>query len=156
LNESIPWLPLVARLLMSILCGAMIGMEREWAGKGAGLRTIILICMGATLYMGVSELIGLKSPNLYDASRIASQVVVGVGFIGGGAIIVGRGRVYGLTTAATIWVTAAIGLIIGLGYPFFGLLVTAIVLVILILLRMVERRFIPHRIIKPDMGEDEG
>jgi putative Mg2+ transporter-C (MgtC) family protein len=156
LNESIPWLPLVARLLMSILCGAMIGMEREWAGKGAGLRTLILICMGATLYMGVSELLSFKTPIPYDASRIASQVVVGVGFLGAGAIIMGRGRVHGLTTAATIWVTAAIGLIIGLGYPFFGLLVTAIVLVILILLRIVERRFIPHRAIRPDMGEDEG
>jgi putative Mg2+ transporter-C (MgtC) family protein len=155
MSESIPWLPMVARLLMSILCGAAIGIEREWARKGAGLRTMILICMGATLYMSASQLLGLKSGATYDISRVASQIVVGVGFIGGGAIIVGRGRVQGLTTAATIWVTAAIGLIIGVGYPFFGLLVTLIVLAILVLLRVVEQRFIPHRAVKPDITEDE-
>jgi putative Mg2+ transporter-C (MgtC) family protein len=155
MHESIPWLPMVARILMAIFCGAAIGIEREWARKGAGLRTMILISMGATLYMAVSELLGIHAKVPYDGSRIASQVVVGVGFIGGGAIIVGRGRVFGLTTAATIWVTAAIGLIIGLGYPFFGLLVTGIVLAILILLRWVEQRFIPHRAIKPDLMEDD-
>lgn len=155
MEHNIPWMPMVARLLVSILCGAVVGIEREWARKGAGLRTLILICMGSTLYMAVSELLGIRLGPNYDISRIASQVVVGVGFIGGGAILVARGRVVGLTTAATIWVTAAIGLIIGLGYPFFGLLITGIVMIILVLLRVVEARYIPHRAEDADNREGE-
>ena len=137
-----PWLPLLERLLVSILCGAIIGLEREWARKVAGLRTMILICMGSALYMSVSELAAMRRPEPFDITRIAAQVVTGVGFIGAGTIIVARGQIHGITTAATIWVVAAIGLIIGAGYPYFGLLVTGIVLGILILIGFLEKRFV--------------
>jgi len=136
------WLPLLERLLISILCGAVIGLEREWARKVAGLRTMILICMGSALYMSVSELAALRGATPFDITRIAAQVVTGVGFIGAGTIIVARGQIHGITTAATIWVVAAIGLIIGAGYPYFGLLVAGIVLGILLLIGYLEKRFV--------------
>ena len=139
---NLPWLPLLERLLVSILCGAVIGLEREWKRKVAGLRTMILICMGSALYMSVSQLAALTAEQPFDVTRIAAQVVTGVGFIGAGAIIVARGQIHGLTTAATIWVVAAIGLIIGAGYPLFGLMATAVVLSVLILIGYFERRFV--------------
>lgn len=143
---NLPWLIIFERLLASIFCGAVIGLEREWHRKQAGLRTMILICLGSTLYITVSQLAAMSAQQPFDVTRVAAQVVTGVGFIGAGAIIMGRGQVHGLTTAATIWTVAAIGLIIGAGYPILGLAVTALVLIILILIkplaRLVLRRFI--------------
>ena len=130
------------RLGASILCGALIGLEREWARKQAGLRTMILICLGSTLYILVSHLLSSSAGQFFDITRVAAQVVTGVGFIGAGAIIQARGTVQGLTTAATIWTVAAIGLIIGAGFPLLGMGITAIVLIILILIRQLERYFI--------------
>ncbi|MFH1861866.1 MAG: MgtC/SapB family protein, partial [bacterium] len=112
---EVPWGPLLFRVLVSLICGSVIGAEREWARKAAGLRTMILICMGSNLYMLVSQLAAITAGFPFDITRIASQVVTGVGFIGAGAIIVDRGRTIGVTTAASIWVVAAIGLIIGAG-----------------------------------------
>lgn len=143
---DLPWLLIFERLLASIFCGAVIGLEREWHRKQAGLRTMILICLGSTLYITVSQLAAMSSQQPFDVTRVAAQVVTGVGFIGAGAIIMGGGQVHGLTTAATIWTVAAVGLIIGAGYPILGLAVTALVLIILILIkplaRLVLRRFI--------------
>ncbi len=139
---AFPWLPLLQRLLVSILCGAAIGLEREWSRKVAGVRTMILICLGSALYMSVSELAVWRGSQPLDITRIAAQIVTGVGFLGAGTIIVSRGQIQGLTTAATIWVVAAIGLVIGAGYPAFGMLVTAIVLGILVLVGFVEKRFL--------------
>lgn len=124
---------------MALLCGSIIGLERELKKKAAGIRTNAMICIGATLYMLLSDLIITQYPNLTgDYTRIAGQVVVGMGFIGAGAIIQSRGRVVGLTSAATLWVVAAIGLIIGAGYPLFGLFVTVFVLILLIGLGKLE------------------
>ncbi len=153
------WLPLLERLFVSIFCGAVIGLEREWARKVAGLRTMILICMGSSLYMAVSELAAESGTQPFDITRIAAQVVTGVGFIGAGTIIVARGQIQGITTATTIWVVAAIGLIIGAGYPYFGLLVTGIVLGILVLVGYLEKRFIDRWFRddhKPEHSEEEG
>jgi putative Mg2+ transporter-C (MgtC) family protein len=102
-------LDLLVKLLLAVLLGGIIGFEREIAGKPAGLRTNILICVGAALLMDVSTRIG-------DPGRIAAQVVSGVGFIGAGTIMQAQGTVTGLTSAATIWVVAAIGLTVGAGY----------------------------------------
>lgn len=139
---NLPWLMVFGWLVVSIICGAVIGLEREWARKQAGLRTMILICFGSTLYMTVSQLTALTAGQPFDVTRIAAQVVTGVGFIGAGAIIVARGQIHGLTTAATIWTVAAIGLIIGAGFPLLGLAVTALVLVILIVIKPIENRFV--------------
>ena len=100
------------------MLGGAIGLEREIAGKPAGLRTNILICMGAALLTDVS--IGLVSgpdgTRLGDPSRLAAQIVTGIGFLGAGTIMQARGTITGLTSAATIWVVAAIGITIGAGH----------------------------------------
>ncbi len=118
---------------MAALCGSIIGLERELKGKAAGIRTNAMICMGATLYMLFSEIIMTQHPGMStDYTRIGGQVVVGMGFIGAGAIIQSQGHIIGLTTAATLWVVAAIGLIIGSGYPLVGLIITFFVIVLLV------------------------
>ena len=121
------------QLLMAVFCGAIVGLERELKRKAAGIRTNAMICLGSALYMILSDILLTQHPNSPgDFTRIAGQVVVGLGFIGAGTIIQSRGRIVGLTSAATLWVVAAIGLIIGAGYPLFGLMVTCFVLVLLI------------------------
>lgn len=103
-------LDLVFQLVLATLLGGAIGLERELGGKPAGLRTNILICMGAALYTSLSiTMAGATS----DPGRIAAQIVTGVGFIGAGTILHARGAVVGLTSAATIWVVAAIGVALG-------------------------------------------
>ncbi len=131
------------KLAVGFLCGFLLGMEREVKGKPAGLRTIILITVGATLFMIVSDLVTLttEGPDAItrvDPSRIASQVVTGVGFLGGGAIIQARGSIHGLTTAATIWVGAGIGLCIGMGFPLLAIGITLLVLGVLVALSPVR------------------
>jgi putative Mg2+ transporter-C (MgtC) family protein len=124
---------------VAVLCGGVIGLERERRGKPAGFRTNILICLGAALYMLVGELVATaqKTPGL-DPTRIAAQVVSGIGFLGAGTIVHSRGAVLGLTSAATIWVVAGIGLLIGAGFPSLGLLATLLVVLTLELLSRVE------------------
>ncbi|UCC72753.1 MAG: MgtC/SapB family protein [Gemmatimonadota bacterium] len=107
-------LGLLGRLLLATVLGGIIGLERELSGKPAGLRTNILICVGATLLMDVSQAVAAAATTgPADPGRIAAQVVSGIGFIGAGTILVMRGSVVGLTTAATLWVVAAIGLAVG-------------------------------------------
>lgn len=129
------------KMLLSGMLGAAIGVERKHKGQRAGMRTIALISMGATLAMLVSIYIpqvymGLKNG---DPGRIAAQVVSGIGFLGAGAIIQSKGSVRGLTTAAVIWVTAMIGLAVGSGMYVIPTLATAFVLVILAFLDKYER-----------------
>lgn len=113
-------------LLIAVALGGAIGMEREFSNKSAGLRTNILICMGACLFMIVSRAFqGLPGA---DATRIAAQVVSGIGFLGAGAILRDGEHVVGLTTAATIWTVAAIGMAVGGGSVFLAGAATAIVL----------------------------
>src|SRR5512143_855612 len=123
---------LIIRGGFAILCGGLIGIERERKGKPAGFRTNTLICLGSTLYMLVSEFI-MEHISMVgvDSTRIAAQVVTGIGFLGAGTIIQSRGTITGLTSAATIWVVAAIGLLIGAGFPWIGLLCTLLVLLAL-------------------------
>lgn len=134
-------IPFLARCGTAAFCGALIGLERELKGKPAGFRTNILICLGSAMYMAVGLLIvGAGGQTGSDPARIAAQVVTGIGFIGAGAIIQERGRVTGLTTAATIWVVAAIGIVAGAGFPVLALISSAMVLVTLRVLRLVEER----------------
>ena len=107
-------LDLLIKLSLAVLLGGIIGFERELSGKPAGLRTNILICLGAALLMDISTRIGLVDGHrIGDPARIAAQVVSGVGFLGAGYDHAGAGVVTGLTSAATIWVVAAIGLAVG-------------------------------------------
>ncbi len=127
----------------AILCGALIGIERERKGKPAGFRTNTLICFGSALYMMVSEFV-LRSMGIpsTDPTRIASQVVTGIGFLGAGTIIQSRGTITGLTSAATIWVVAGIGLMVGAGFPWIGFICTLLVLLTLVVLARVEPRLL--------------
>ena len=127
----------------AILCGGLIGVERERKGKSAGFRTNTLICLGSALYMLVGEFISMKlNLSSIDPTRIAAQVVTGIGFIGAGTIIQSRGTITGLTSAATIWVVAGIGLTIGAGFPWLGLLCTILVLATLTLLGKIEPKLL--------------
>ncbi|MDQ2665994.1 MAG: MgtC/SapB family protein [Gemmatimonadota bacterium] len=115
-------LDLLVKLGLAVLLGGIIGFEREVAGKPAGLRTNILICMGAALLMDVSIRIGIvNGVRMGDPGRIAAQIVSGVGFLGAGTIMQSQGMVTGLTSAATIWVVAAIGMSVGAGYYVEGI-----------------------------------
>ncbi len=116
-------LTLLLKLLLATLMGGIIGFEREMSGKPAGLRTNILICIGAALLMDISIRIGVVDGpgRIGDPSRIAAQIVTGVGFLGAGTIMQSQGMVTGLTSAATIWVVAAIGMALGAGYYIEGL-----------------------------------
>src|SRR5213075_544580 len=106
-------LDLMLQLGLATLLGGAIGLERELGGKPAGLRTNILICIGSVLYTHLSiAMVGGAT----DPTRVAGQIVTGVGFIGAGTILHARGAVVGLTSAATIWVVAAIGVALGSGY----------------------------------------
>jgi putative Mg2+ transporter-C (MgtC) family protein len=125
----------IIKLLLAILVGGSIGMEREYRDKAAGFRTNILICLGATLFTMFSLKLGAEE----DAVRIAAQIVSGVGFLGAGAILREGKEVKGLTTAATIWFTAALGMGIGGGFFEFVLMATLAALIILWLFPIFER-----------------
>lgn len=131
------------KIAFALLCGFLLGSEREMKEKPAGLRTITLITVGATLFMIVSDLIARMTegpPDItrVDTSRIASQVVTGIGFLGAGAIIQSRGSIRGLTTAAAIWVAAGVGLCIGVGFPLLGTGITIVVLMVLVALNPIR------------------
>lgn len=127
----------------AVLCGAIIGIERERRGKPAGFRTNTLICFGSALYMLVGEFMFSKlNTATIDPTRVAAQVVTGIGFLGAGTIIQSRGTITGLTSAATIWVVAGIGLVVGAGYPFLGFLCAVLTLGTLVLLGKIEPRLL--------------
>ncbi len=131
---------LLVKLLLAALMGGTVGFERELAGKPAGLRTNILICVGAALLMDLSVRIGIvEGQRIGDPSRIAAQIVTGVGFLGAGTIMQAQGTVMGLTSAATIWVVAAIGMTLGAGLFIEGVGATLLVTFVLAGLGGLER-----------------
>jgi len=132
------------KLLMAMLCGGAIGFERELSRKAAGLRTNVLICIGAALYMIVSRHISGGAPYT-DPARLVAQVVAGIGFLGGGVILQTRGSVTGLTTAATIFVVGAIGISIGEGLFVIATFSTVLIIVVLVLLRRVENEVLRRK-----------
>lgn len=140
-------LGLLLRLLLATLLGGAIGLEREISGKPAGLRTNILICVGATLLMEISIAVADSArPGMpADPGRIAAQVVSGIGFIGAGTILVARGHVVGLTTAATLWVVAAIGLAVGARAYVQAVGTTVLVALTLVALRSIEDYLLRRR-----------
>ncbi len=124
------------KILLALLAGGVIGMEREFRYKAAGFRTLIFICVGSTLYTIFSVRIGQNS----DPGRIAAALVTGVGFLGAGVILRHGGRVIGLTTAATIWFIAALGMGFGAGEYALTLVMTLIGLVVLWIFPAIEHR----------------
>jgi putative Mg2+ transporter-C (MgtC) family protein len=140
-------LDLLYTLGMAVLLGGAIGLERELRGKAAGLRTNILICVGAALFTQLSLAVDATRG---DPARIAAQIVVGVGFLGAGTILHGKGSVSGLTSAATIWLVAAIGMAVGSGAIYEAAGATLLVLIVLRLLGVFEgllqRQFMVSRL----------
>lgn len=118
----------VIKLLIAILIGGLIGAEREFRDKAAGFRTLILICVGSTLF----TIFSFRLSGAGDPARMAANIVTGIGFLGAGVILRDGGRITGLTTAATIWLVAALG--VGIGGGFFELTLVATVLIVIVLL----------------------
>ncbi len=119
-------------MLVSVLCGGVLGIEREYQNKSAGLRTIVLICLGSTVFTMVSQKIGVND------DRVAANIITGIGFIGAGVIFKENFNVKGLTTAAVIWISAAIGMVIGIEEYIIAYILTFIILVVLVGFEKIE------------------
>ncbi len=141
---------LILRLALALVLGGLIGLEREFSEHRAGMRTNALVSLGAALFTVISAYGFLDSAHLLhvqiDPTRIASYVVAGIGFLGGGAIFTRKDSVRGLTTAAAIWTVAAIGMACGVGFYWESVLATALTLIVLHILRLAESRLIPEHI----------
>ncbi len=124
-------------MILATIFGAIIGLERELSGKAAGLRTNILICLGAAVFTIISRQMATGAEG--SVTRIAAQIVTGVGFLGAGAIIQDRGGVHGLTTAATIWLVSSIGMACGAHFYRLALITTLIAIAVLIGLAKLAR-----------------
>ena len=142
---------LIRRLVTAALLGAALGFEREIRQKDAGLRTNILINVGAALFTLMS--IEMSGPS-GDPGRIAAQIVTGIGFLGAGAIMRTGSGVQGLTTAATVWVNAAVGVAVGGGKYHLAFIATGITLAALLVLHPIER-IIARRVARPDIVKPE-
>jgi len=134
----------LSRLIVATICGGLIGLEREWANKPAGLRTNIFICAGSALFTLASILSWQHiagAPATVDPGRISAQIVTGVGFLGAGVILKTGLNVVGMTTASTIWFVSGIGMIVGMGFPGFGLSIAIVAAALLFALGRAERYF---------------
>lgn len=125
---------ILLRFLLAALWGGIVGIEREYRSKSAGFRTMIMISVGSCFFTTMSTLIG--SPGNPD--RIASNIVTGIGFLGAGVIFRGDSRVHGITTAATIWTVAAVGMGIGAGYYLVAAFASVLIIVVLAILHYCE------------------
>lgn len=140
---------LLLRLLLAVVLGGMVGMEREWHHHAAGFRTHILVCLGSATIMllsiyGFSDFVA--EPNVrIDPARLAAQVISGIGFLGAGAILRNGSIISGLTTAASVWVVAAIGLCVGAGFLYAAFFSTGMVLISLFVLNKWEKQLMRHR-----------
>lgn len=142
-NFDMTWLELVFRIVAAVICGGAIGIEREYKNRPAGMRTHVLVCLGATVIATLECLTrnGLASDGAEVANvtmtfgRLSAQVVSGLGFLGAGTIFMSQKKIAGLTTAASLWNVGCLGLMIGFGYYWVALICCAIVLVVLTLLQ---------------------
>ena len=151
---------IVIRLVLAVIVGGIIGYERERQQRAEGFRTHILVCLGATIISLLQIDIGNKAIAMIEASkelsevikidygRLGAQVITGVGFIGAGAIIHTKGNIKGLTTAATLWVVACLGLSIGMGEYYISIFGAIIIVVTLVFLKRIENKFISKNIVK--------
>ena len=143
--RDISMLSITVRMLLSVVCGGLIGLERAYKRRPAGFRTHILICLGASITTMTSQFLYLEMHYFTDMARLGAQVIAGIGFIGAGTIIVTRQqRVKGLTTAAGLWAAAIIGLAIGGGFYEGGLCGTVIVLLAELYFSELEYRILDH------------
>lgn len=145
----LPYVDVAARITIAMLLGILVGAERSHVGKSAGMRTYALVSMGAALFILISEMIsanylaaGIFNKTSLDPTRIASQLVVGIGFLGAGVIFVQRKVLTGLTTAAGLWVVAGIGAACGYGFYFIAAYTTFLTLFVFEALWYIEEHFL--------------
>ncbi len=150
LMEAVFW-EAMRDVVTAILCGGAIGLERQLLGKPAGMRTCIVIVLTTALFVTLGE---YATNGNGDPSRVVTGIVTGVGFLGGGVIYSQGGRLQGITTASLIWALAAIGVTIGYGYPITAVITTAIIMIVLKLIGLAERRF--PRLRREIDSDDEG
>lgn len=143
----------LVRIIMAVVIGGIIGYEREYKNRPAGFRTHILVCLGACIvsliqsysfYESISIIEGnpsLSNVIKVDMGRLGAQVITGVGFLGAGTILRDKGEIKGLTTAASLWVVAIVGLGVGMGYYFLTISATLIVVIVLVSLKKFERKY---------------
>jgi putative Mg2+ transporter-C (MgtC) family protein len=146
---------MLLRLAISLVIGSVVGMEREYRDQPAGFRTHTLISIGATLLMFVSVAVP-EWHGAGDPSRIAAQVVSGIGFLGAGAIIKFGADIRGLTTAASVWAVAAIGLAVGAGLYIPSLVAAVLIVLVLWILNKLEKALFRQRLVKVLVVESEG
>ena len=130
-------LDLMVRLFVALILGSIIGLERERQERAAGLRTVTMVSLGSCLF----TVVGAYGFGHTDPSRVAAQIVTGIGFLGAGTIFLRKDLVRGLTTAATIWATAAVGMAAGTAQYFEAVFTTLLILAVLMVLKPIERRF---------------
>jgi putative Mg2+ transporter-C (MgtC) family protein len=144
----------LVRLGIALVLGMVIGIERILVHREPGMKTHALVSMGSALFIIVSEIVAIKYKGIadFDPTRIASQIIVGIGFLGAGSILVKDSRVLGLTTASGLWVTAGIGMAAGFGLTGIAITATLLVLIIFIVLNLIEK---PIRRISDNMHNGE-
>lgn len=136
-------LDLWSKIVISILCGALVGLDRQLRGKPAGIRTSSLITLGTTIFVVLGS---IYEPGTADRLRVLSQVVTGIGFLGAGVIMSKEGLVTGVTSASVIWVLATIGAAVGLGYYGMAVAVTLAAIIVLVGVELLEESFQKLRI----------
>ena len=149
---------MAGRLLAAVLAGGLIGLERSYRGRPAGFRTHTLVCMASTVLMLITvyewQWIENRSPDSIhmDPTRMAQGIMTGIGFLGAGVIFKEGITVRGLTTAASIWITAALGILIGIGFYFPATITTGLVLFVLSIFRWIESRMHAESYARLDVG----
>jgi putative Mg2+ transporter-C (MgtC) family protein len=138
-------------VVVAIVCGAIVGYERQLKDKPVGARTSILICLGTQVFVHIGS--AFITPSA-DPTRVIGQVVTGIGFIGGGVILARRGMVIGVTTAATIWVLAAIGVVIGVGHYLSAILLSIVTVIILIGFDYLDKRILAAKTGKKSLDDE--
>ncbi len=144
LNPGLPWTEIGVRMLAAVLVGGAIGIEREYKNRPAGMRTHILVCLGAAM-IAVLECLILANADIMDQAgsaaftltRLSAQVISGIGFLGAGTIFIAQKKIAGLTTAASLWNVACLGLMVGFGYYWIALLCCVLIITILTLFQKV-------------------
>ncbi|MBO5281395.1 MAG: MgtC/SapB family protein [Clostridia bacterium] len=149
--DKLMWYDVLLRLVVSTLIGLFIGLERERHHRPAGMKTHIMVCLGATIVSLIQVQIVCQALEIAssdpayasvlgaDLGRMGAQVISGIGFLGAGTILVKKGSIKGLTTAATLWLTACLGLAVGMGYILIAVEAFAMVMAVLILLRVIQK-----------------
>lgn len=152
---NVPEWELIVRLLFALCMGLFVGAQRTYAGGQAGLRTYGLVSLGSALFVVTAGMVTElhSASQLFDPLRVAAQIVVGIGFLGAGVIFTKGDSVTGLTTAAGLWVMAAVGMASGFGFYLVAGTVTILIFLVLSILQTVERRFLRKK--KPGDAEND-